>query len=285
MVSSLVLRKQTSYLWLVFSEDAPVAEIHLDPFYQVKLVLIEIDVPEDAQTDALRLVLSHALQFAPQRLILPNMRQSLGALNIQHPIGRTDSDWLMTDLDTVPREIAALDKGAVLANLLKLRIGVFTAVHETIEDALRSATAEAGVESLCVAIFVPSRQGILARTYVKFSVKKPSVFTFCKAGSQPVADSLEAFLINGSTDAHIGGQAIRAIYCPGASRTGRMSAFGSWEYVKHPDRALGRSFVVEIDGVKMRTAAGVEETAKLLRAALGLDKTYVAVSGGFNPPS
>ena len=93
-------------------------------------------------------------------------------------------------------------------------------------------------------------------------------------------------LVNGGTDSYISGNAVRSIYCPeDAQALDSSNNFGtSWNHVKHPYYAKGQSFRVSLITTKVRSAEGMRELTKLLRAILGLGNEYLGISGGFHAP-
>ncbi|KKR37739.1 MAG: hypothetical protein UT69_C0002G0001, partial [Candidatus Yanofskybacteria bacterium GW2011_GWE1_40_10] len=216
-----------------------------------------------------------------------------------HNLTRDDSDRFM-DFSTIPSEIQEMNRETLTRGLRELHISVFAAVHRRAEDAISAAIEQVGVAGLKYEV-IPQRMIFDTELMVRFTVEEPNSFTFWHSQSRPgggfdlyivpayhpVMNGKESVgMVNGATDAYIRGNAVRSIYCPeDAQATDPSKNFGtSWNHVKHPFYATGRSMAVKLITTKVRSAESMEELTQLLRAALGLDNKYVDISGGFNAP-
>ncbi len=93
-------------------------------------------------------------------------------------------------------------------------------------------------------------------------------------------------LINGATDALIRSTAISSVYAPIEARQEKEGHSGSsWNYMKHPYKAIGKSFQFTLRGFYHSTKELVDDAVELILAALGNHPKgcYVGVSGGFYP--
>ena len=129
--------------------------------------------------------------------------------------------------------------------------------------------------------------------------KNPRLFRFWKSVRKndrlhivppyhPVLQSGAAhalFLINGSTDAliahhHLG---INHIQCPVQAVRQQGGSPSGW-VTKHPIKAEGYEVPLMIDPSACQSQEAVDHFVTLLTAMLGLNESYVGVSGGFEPP-
>lgn len=134
--------------------------------------------------------------------------------------------------------------------------------------------------------------------FVRFTVEAPKKFTFwndlSRAGDLHVIPSYHpamqnrhhSILLNGDTNACIHSEAIQAVYAPPESRSADADKrdWSSWTKMEHPVKAEGQSFEAKISKSHVLSDKGVNTVVELLTAALGLDRFYVGVSGGFNSP-
>ncbi len=283
-------------IWTVSCGERPVAEIHLDYWHQVGDVVLYADTSPAMQLSVLRLAASHVQQYVKHRTT-----SAFGGLMVaEHrdpSLTAYDSQRLMSSLFL--EEGQTLDRETIEKEFRTLNIGVIVAVHRTAGEALQAVIAQVG------------RPGLQCRrmahlTYtdneikLRFTVAKPDHFIFWKSewkpgvsdlhivpGYHPVMNGGEAVgIVNGATDCYIRGNAVRSIYCPKAARSDRRSrSFGStWNHVKHPFYAIGRSFSIALITTNIRSREGVKELVELLRGALGEGKRYVEISGGFRAP-
>lgn len=93
-------------------------------------------------------------------------------------------------------------------------------------------------------------------------------------------------LVNGSTDYYIKNpkKGVRQIFCPIEARRKEKSWGSSWNESSHPFYAKGSSFVMEVSSILCLSKSGYEELMEVVTAALNKNRTYIAVSGGFNSP-
>lgn len=284
-------------LWTLLLEQKPVAEIHLDHWDQVDEIVLYADSADDVQLSVLRLAASHAQQFVKNRRA-PAMGALMVAEYRNNSLTAFDSRRLM-DFGLIPEEIQKLDRQTIVKELRPIQVDVIVAVHKTADEALQAAILEVGHPSLRYSL-IPQRMIFDNEIRLQFTVAKPDRFIFWKSewrpgvsdlhivpSYHPVMNGCEAVgMVNGSTDAYIGGDAVRSIYCPKAAQSDRngRNSMSSWNHVKHPFYATGRDMSVRLITTKLRSREGVEELVKLLRAALGQGKRYVEISGGFRAP-
>jgi hypothetical protein len=289
--------KHFDRVWSVLKDKTLVAEIRLDYCNQVDEVVLCADSSDEIQMQVLRLAASHVQQFVKNRTVPFGL---MVAKYNNRDLTARDSYRLM-DFGLIPAEIQKLDRDAILEGLGSLRVDVIVAVYQTAQEAIEDAVSRVGVPSLRYSLI---SQSMLFDNEVvlRLTVAKPSRFSFWRSEEvptgrgwdlhvvpsyHPVMDGWKAVgMVNGATDAYISGRAVRSIYCPKAAQSDRHGRnFGSsWNHVKHPFYAFGRSMSIKLITTKMRSREGVEELIKLLRAALGQDKRYVEISGGFSAP-
>ncbi len=285
--------------WLVSKGKTPVAEIHLDYCDQLDEVVLYADSSDDTQLQVLRLAASHAQQFVKNRS-LPAMGGLMVAEYRNRNLTAADSHRLM-DCELIPEQIQQLDRETIVKELRPLRVDVIVAIHKTADEAIQAAVLQVGVPSLRYSL-IPQRMIFDNEIALWFTVAKPERFTFWKCESIPTGEGWDLHvvpsyhpvmngwkavgMVNGATDAYIRGNAVRSIYCPKAAQSDRHGKnFGtSWDHVKHPFYAIGRSMSIRLITTKVRSREGVEELTELLRAALGQSKQYVEISGGFRAP-
>jgi hypothetical protein len=297
----LNLKHSGERLWLVQRNTDVVAEIYLDLWDQVDQIVLCSNGSDEEHLQVLRLAASHVQQFVKHR-----DSPTMGGLMIAeyHNPGLTalDSARIM-NFDLIPKAITALDRNTIVKELRPFNIPVIVAVHKMPTEAIKAAIFQVGIKGLRWRQLPDTRR--FAFDYelppIEFTVGVPNRFTFWKSEWRPSVDNLHIVpnyhpvmndceavgMVNGDTAAYIGGGAIKCIFCPEAAQanTGKKS-FGmdSWNHVKHPFRATGNRFQVTISSTRIRSAEGVEKLVQLLRAALGLDKKYVEINGGFRAP-
>lgn len=241
--------------------------VHLNYSGEIKEIVISPDVSESVQLNVLRQTVA----------------------NSKHLMS------YVSDIEIINEE----NLESITKWLRKFNIDIFTAVYENIDEAVSAAVQGVGVEGLKYS--VSHRDLSHGNKVVNFTVGKPNRFIFWKSESVPNGDWdlhvvppyhpvmngwTSISMVNGATDANIRGAAIKSIYCPKAAQSDRHGGnFGSsWNHVKHPFYAIGRSMSLEVSPVKVLSSDGVQELIKVLRASLGLDKHYVDISGGFRAP-
>lgn len=285
-------------VWTIFQDGVPVAEIHLDYLDQVREVVLYADASKTVQLEVLRLAASHVKQYVKNRRV-PVMGGIMEGEYRNDNLTSFDSQRLM-DLAVISPEIKKMDREAIIKALYQLQIDVVVAIYKKYEDSLNSVCAQLGADINY--IILPERTIFNDRVLARFFVNDPPKFTFWKSESVPSKNSWDLHIIphyhpvmmgyklvsmvNGATDANIDGLAVKTIYCPNEARAdldGR-SYGSSWNHVRHPFYATGRSVTLGMITTKLRSAEGVQELLQLLRASLGMDEHYVEVSGGFRAP-
>jgi hypothetical protein len=254
----------------IFLEGQPVAEVHRD-FRGEKIegVMLYANAPEAMKMAVLRSLVLYTHQY----------------------VGRLSKE-----------EIDVLDRLDLEKELVRLEIKVTEALYPSAKDAIDAAVSQVGIPGLKYDIVKKGRI-FEERIRLKFHVKRPNRFIFWHAADVPrpgrffdlhVVPSYhpvmngwqEVGMVNGATDAYISGKAVRSVFCPRASRveTGHRFLSSGWNYVKHPYQVTGQWMQLEVDTTMLRSEEGVAELVKVLRGSLGINKTYVAISGGFYPP-
>lgn len=294
------LIQATAKLWLVAIAGRQIAQISLDHWRQAKVVLIFTSEPAERRA-VLNLVASHASQHQPHRCSLPFLH---GKGIRQMPDTQDVDSNSFISFTTIPDIIADMD-GTELEKELRHYVTVVDAVFPDLNTMLDRVAAELkggyGVDlGFCLAPH-KSRED---QVEVTFSL--PAGKTFCLWKSvnfdaepcwqlhlmppyHPKANGAKnEFLINGDTDVVINGTeyGFHEIRPPSeAARVGGPDAFSPrFGDMKHPYKAEGQSFQLIFEMGVCQSAAAFEGTLKFLKAALGLDGMYVAVSGGFRPP-
>jgi hypothetical protein len=92
-------------------------------------------------------------------------------------------------------------------------------------------------------------------------------------------------MINGYTNAVIRGDFVRSVYCPDDVRTPMgKKGLDCWSYVHHPYLLESSRLIIAVDMKRMNTPNAQTEFQEVLAAALGLNNTFMEISGGFNAP-
>jgi hypothetical protein len=198
-------------------------------------------------------------------------------------------------------DVARLSHDDLVKEIGAVGIGISLALYPSVEAAIDDAIQKVGVSGLSYTV-VNDRRSLIGNTIrLELRVEQSNRFTFWKSEWKPSHDDglhiipsyhpalngwEEVGMINGDTDYLIRGKTVEHFYCPTEAQTGSDVQFkgSSWSHVKHPFRADGQDMQLEVDTTTIRSHEGVEELAKILRASLNLDKTYVAINGGFRPP-
>lgn len=219
------------------------------------------------------------------------------------PITATDNIILANALyfDVISTDFVNLNREELLPLLEKNEVDVVFAAHSNIKNAINAAINQAKVPSLSFEI-LPVDYSFDHQIGIRFTVHKPHAFAFWKCEWMPSNPNTalniipsyhptmkrwhQQELINGDTDACIGNDLVRYIYAPKASQAlQEKNIFGaSWSHINHPYRAVGRSLELRLIGPKMLSQDSVDLLTRILRSALNLDDTYIAVSGGFDAP-
>jgi hypothetical protein len=283
-------------------ESKPVAEIHLDYYNQVDKIVFMNKIKEGDTTQLLvkQLVLSHAIQYVRRRS--PILKALLDCVP-DHDFREVTSVNMM-DLGKIPNEITELTGSQIdkfLSEFVTIVVSRFTKLDQMFELLFSDIKERHGIE-LEVEV-MPSR---LDNDYVQanFRVKsgeqgvvfwksadKPNSRHQNEAlhitpGYHPIVNGCESIgLINGDTDALIRGSdnGVRSIYSPAEARV--KKGFGStWSYINHSFYAKGSSFGAEISKTLCLSEEGYSFLLKILKAALNLDNSFIAISGGFHSP-
>jgi hypothetical protein len=251
----------------IFVEGQAVAEVHRDFQGHMHDVMLYADAAPELHTTVLRSVVLYVHQYV-RRLS--------------------------------PADITGLSHDDLVKEINAIGIGISTALYPSVEAAIDVAIQKASVPGLSYKA-VNTTRGLSDSLRLELKVRKPNRFIFWKSESRPSRD-YEGFhivpayhpvmngwkeigLVNGDTDYYIRGNAVGHFYCPKEAQVDGVESRGtSWSHVKHPFRAEGQDMQLEVDMTKMRSAEGVAELAQVIRASLGLDNTYVAISGGFRAP-
>jgi hypothetical protein len=273
-----------SVVWKVMENNQPVAELYFSYQNEINEVLLDPDSPEEVQLSVLRFALSFQQELAKVR------KTNNFTLDAQP----------LLNFGIISEEAAGLDREAVMKELRHSRVSVVLAIHQTADEAIKAAIAEAGVESLRYSV-IPVRMTLGNEIHLRFTVAKPDRFTFWKCELKPsdydglhiipayhpsMTGRKSAGMVNGATDAYIGGKVIRSVYCPRAAQSDRHGRnFGTtWDHLKHPFYATGRSMGVQLITTAVRSAEGVKQLAEFLQASLSHNEQYVEISGGFRAP-
>ena len=284
--------------WLVMDrQDRILAEIGLDHYDQVNEVVIGSFLPEEIRLLVLQLAASHVSQYVKHR-VAPVFGGIMTCETSRPELGRIDSDRLM-DFAAITPKIKEMGAEVLIEELNRICRGVIDAVHPSAETAIDAAIKATGVKGLRYDVVELDRLGRDMTTF-RFRVKRPRLFAFWNSASTPgsgwdleivpdyhplMLGKKSIAMVNGDTDYHIRGYAVERIFCPTVSQA-KPSSFmsSSWTHVKHPYRAIGRGVDMAISLTRIRSAQGIEELVRILRAALAVDDTYVEISGGFRAP-
>lgn len=267
----------------------PIAIFSMDPWAQVDKLVLLPDVSQKDTLSPLQVTASHAVRYVVRR------QYAQGILIAKHHgiASRTRSAELLLD-GNIPDDIATLDAEKLTEMLREIGVDVIKATVYSLEEAIESALSD---ERLTVPISFEAgtQNGIFGEKRVTFRVKAPAQFRIWKnvgksdlyivPAYHPEQDSNrhQVNLINGDTDALIGGQAVRYIYAPSESTEGQERGFrsSSWSGVNHPFYAAGSEITLQVSTTKALSAEGIEEIVTLMAAALELKNTHLSVSGGF----
>ncbi len=267
-MSDLKLKTAGERELAVVDGDKIVASVKLDYQQHMREVVLRASTSDEIQLQVLRLVVQRVHQFVRK---------------------------------LTAEQINKLDRDALTKDLNAVGIDISFALYKDAKEAIDVAVEKAGILHLRYRE-MQSRRGLDDNLRLEFTVDQPNRFVFWKNESQPSRDYeglhivpgyhpvmngwQEVGLVNGDTDAYIRGSAVRGIYCPSEAQTGNDLQYkgSSWSHVNHPFRAEGQDMQLEVDTTKLRSAEGVDELVQALRASLGLDNRYVAISGGFRPP-
>lgn len=292
MPLSLSLRND---VWTVSSAGKPVAEIHMDLWHQVDCVILYSEAPQETLMDVLHLAASHVQQFVANRTV------SGGLMVAEYRDSKLtvyDSMRIMDEAQ-IPEKVRAYDRERIVDEFRSLNIPVIDAVHRSWRDALAAVLKQVGVR---MRWSVAQRRSYLPEIVrLKFHVRRPHRFICWKDESYPtdayeqlhvvpsyhpvMQNWREVDMVNGATDACIGGYAVRSIFSPRASRAKIEKSYGSsWDHMQHPYIGAGQWIQFEIDRNKLRSQKGVDHFASVLRACLSIDRTYIAINGGFRAP-
>lgn len=280
-----------NHTWTLKSKNRQIARLVMDYMEQVdEVVLLPNITPEEA-LNVLRLAFSHAVRY------VVNRRSSNGILNMTHrgTLDREASARLLTE-DNAP-EAVGLDAERLTDLLRKIGIMVIVAKVNNLREVLEAIVAD---ERVTVPVtFMLGLPSLLNEQKVTFNVESPTQFRVWhnvgKPGSgfdlyivpayhpdrDPNKRSIN--LINGETDALIGGRAVRYVMAPPeATNAERMHPLsGSWNKANHPFYAAGSQISIHASPTKALSAEAIEEMTSLLLAMLELENSYLSVSGGF----
>lgn len=300
----MLLHKADAETWHLFSNakhqaaGTIAAEIELDVLRQVKRLVLRACTPEEAVA-AMRLTYAHCAQF--QRGDKPN-GSIFGSFRSKEKPTDNVSDMLMS-FDRIPPEIAAVPEEK-LRERLEWEHLVVRAAYASCEEAFAAAfarveaiVADRGEAPLGLSIQVGKRS-YYTPALLKMDRKNPRLFRFWKDVRKndsldivppyhPVLQSGAArmpFLINGTTDALIAYYlGIVYIQCPVQAVRQQGGSPRGW-VTEHPIKAEGYEVPLMIDPTACQSREAVDHFVALLTAMLGLDESYVGVSGGFEPP-
>ncbi|MFC1598577.1 hypothetical protein ACFL2U_01005 [Patescibacteria group bacterium] len=310
------LEKIKSGLWWVYFSGKVIATIHLDYLHQAETLVFHTK-DEKQQRKIKELVLSHALQYVKER-----QTGAFGGLmtvtNRNQNLTEADSDRIMKFSNIPDKFIKLADKE--LDQALGSYVQVIEAEFETFVQLLNAVVADIkknhGVEigwafldikklsqvELEIAV---AKAIITQEAKIEFFLLDQHQFTFWKSVSwnensqdtdnllhivPPYHPSKKGWqsmgLINGDTDAFIGehDHGLDYINCPNEARTSDQPGFGTWGQVNHPYYAQGKSAKMRISTTKLISQKSFDRLKKVLLAALNINNTYIAVSGGFCSP-
>lgn len=283
--------QQSERVWNLMNSGKRVAELHLDHFAQADELVLSPEVSENETIDALRLTASHAFRYLVSRYY------TSGPLKVT----RT-SDYLPEVSESVLRDVGMPDivrdmnKDNLSKALAETRIDVTYAQVNTLDEAVNTALSQ--IEAPLLYKVGPSNEN-LKEHIIGFGTLQPFEFVgwhsmfhprddldlYIVPSYHPVMRGMnDRYLINGDTDALIGGRAIRSVYAPAGSREGNNGfAISSWDHVNHPYKAAGSVITVRASATKSLSAEGIDEIKSVVSSLLQLDNEYMAVSGGFRP--
>lgn len=301
----MLLHKADAETWHLFSNaehqtaGTIAAEIELDVLRQVKRLVLRACTPEEAVA-AMQLTYAHCAQF--QRGDKPN-GSIFGSFRSKERPTDNVSDMLMS-FDRIPPEIAALSEEK-LRERLEWEYLVVRAAYASCEEAFAAAfarveaiVADRGEAPLGLSIQVGKRS-YYTPALLKMNPESPRLFRFWKDVHKqddhhvipPYHPKMRSgaahmpFMINGTTDAliahhHFG---INYIQCPVQAVRQHGGLPRGW-VTEHPIKAEGYEVPLMIDPSACQSQEAVDHFVTLLTAMLGLNESYVGVSGGFEPP-
>jgi hypothetical protein len=275
--------------------DRVIAIVHLDHLGQTqKVVLYEGSSSEAERVFVLGVTASHAKQFVMHRT-QPAFGGSMVRETRNPELSRADSDRFF-EPELVPEEIQTMTGEDLTEALRAVGVQVVLAPHASLQSALPEVVADPRIEP--EVSFEVLGEGSPGYMRVRFSVESPAQFRFWCSMSRP-GEGLDldiiphyhpvmngkryAYLVNGDTNALIRGDAVRYIHSPEEARV-RSGYWSTWSAMKHPVRAEGQTFEAEVSIAHALSREGVELIVGLLVAALELEDSYVAISGGFRAP-
>lgn len=300
------LHKVSDTVWHLYPLSAPKepehlkAEIHLDYCRQVKSLILRSCTPKE-RLAAKQLAASHLAQYVRHRETRNFMFR---AVRQNHSLTDRDSDNLM-HFDAIPEEIACmteerLDRGlgqyvlvieAAFSDYRKMfdaairRVRTFAISQGRSAPMIRTKPLQAGLVHLPVLFSVPEGSRYAFRFWSSLSRNSdlhiiPSYHPVMQPGYQ------STYLINGDTAALIAQSAhgVHRIHCPVQAAREAPGVFGGWE-VNHPFYARGHEVRFDIDPLLCVTKEAADLLTEILIAALELNKTFIAVGGGFRAPN
>ena len=179
---------------------------------------------------------------------------------------------------------------------------VYTTPKKAVNEIIKQVKADSG---LSISIGMSKKKSIIEEIVYTVSLEDDvaTEFTFWNSNSWPSKENVwnlhivpdyhpsspsqgrksYKYLINGATDALIGAKAICLVYSPKEARQQKDGFGTSWNYMKHPCKAVGKSFQFTLRGLYHATKELVDEAVELILATLGVhpDGNYVGISGGF----
>lgn len=288
----------TGRQWNVVICDEICAQIHLDYNKQInKVVFMNNDV--NIHRWVKELALSHAIQFVMHRA---PMSCQLLAILPERDLTEYTCENLM-NFDKIPQGVIAMnndDLDMYLSKFVSVVEGRFATPEEMLGSLLLEIKEQEGVElEIKKAAWNFNGENIKATFEIQDGINKFRVWKNSDgpttnneyrlnftAPYHPVMQGKESIgLINGSTDAYIGGSdiGIYSIYSPEEARTSERS-LGSWSYINHPFYAEGETLGIEFSAVLCMAQNGYQNLFNILVAALNRGNKYISVSGGFDCP-
>ncbi len=278
-------------------EAAPVALLFRDSWHQISQIVFVPKISDKQALEALRIAASHIRRYAVHR-------QRANGIFIIETTGEVSAETSRAYLEDgfVDDDILVLDQQELERIIQKIGVEVIHAVAFSFFDVLQIVLCDENLAQLSIDC-VPGRDlGYSCMSELTFKVEPPAQFSAWHEVGQPgqgnvldlyivpayhpcMSGKTSGGLINGDTDALIRGEAIRSVHAPAEARLSQKSfSFGTWSQVKHPYRAAGQEITIDVSRTKILSQSGIEELKTFLLAVLGLENTYLAVSGGFRGP-